>query len=161
MSHTVDLDLHLPALIFALGAKIGLHAQRENARPLGLDMCEWRTVQILGRDGASTINEVADRIAMDRGGTSRAISRLEARGLVRRLSDKADRRRSRVDLTETGLDLHQKVAAFAIAREARLTRALSDDQKANLAALLSTLISEADAMLAEHWQPEPEPGFSD
>jgi DNA-binding MarR family transcriptional regulator len=151
---TVDLDRHLPALLFALGQKIGLHAHRENARPLGLDMCEWRSVQILGRDGASTINQIADRIAMDRGGTSRAVSRLEQRGLLRRLPDTTDRRRSRVELTGDGQALHARIAAFANAREDRLTRALTADQKSVLADLLLTLMAEADAMLAEGWRPD-------
>jgi DNA-binding MarR family transcriptional regulator len=151
---TVDLDLHLPAQIFTLSARISAHAQRANARPLGLDMCEWRVVQILGRDGASTINEVADRIAMDRGGTSRAISRLEGRGLVLRLPQR-DRRRSCVDLTPEGMALHSQVARFANAREARLLRSLAPEERTHLAALLARLEAEARLMADENWQPDP------
>lgn len=150
---TIDLDLHLPAQLYALGARISQHAQRANARPLGLDMCEWRAIQILGRVGASTINEIADSIAMDRGGTSRAITRMEKRGLVRRVPDGQDRRRSPVALTETGFDLHRKVVRFALAREERLTRTLSADERATLAALLNRLDTEAKAMLASEWRP--------
>jgi DNA-binding MarR family transcriptional regulator len=150
---TVDLDRHLPAQLFALGARISQHAQRANARPLGLDMCEWRAIQILGRDGALTINGVADRIAMDRGGTSRAITRLEKRGLVRRVPDGQDRRRSPVALTEDGLDVHNRVVRFALAREERLTQSLSAEERRLLASLLDRLESEAQAMLAENWQP--------
>ena len=153
MSDTVDLDRHLPALLFSLGAKISLHAQRENARGLGLDMCEWRVVQILGRDGASTINQVADRIAMDRGGTSRAIARLENRGLVRREAGKKDRRKSVVTLSLPGESLHRKVAAFANAREDRLTRGISTAEKADLTRLLGKLEQEVDAMLETGWRP--------
>jgi DNA-binding MarR family transcriptional regulator len=152
--NTVDLDSHLPALLFALGSKISLHAQRESARGLGLDMCEWRTIQILGRDGPSTINHVADRIAMDRGGTSRAITRLEERGLVSRAAAREDRRKSVVELTPAGQALGDRIAAFANAREDRLTRSLTDNDKARLAVLLRTLDSEIDDMLATEWRPE-------
>ncbi|MCB1397495.1 MAG: MarR family transcriptional regulator [Rhodobacter sp.] len=155
---TVDLDGHLPARLFTLSARISQHAQRANARPLGLDMCEWRVVQILGRDGASTINEAADRIAMDRGGTSRAISRLEKRGLIYRLPQDADRRRSRVDLTESGHALHEEVARFANAREQRLTRGLSAQERTLLAHLLARLETEAQAMQTEDWHPGAESG---
>lgn len=149
-TETVDLDLHIPARLFALSARISQHAQRANAKPLGLDMCEWRVVQILGRDGEATINAVADRIAMDRGGTSRAISRLETRGLVQRLPQR-DRRRSCVALTPEGVALHEKVARFANLREERLLRSLDPDQRAVLAALLAQLDEEARAMLDEGW----------
>lgn len=147
-AETVDLDAHLPALLFALGSKIALHAHRESARPLGLDMCEWRVIQILGRDGPSTINQVADRIAMDRGGTSRAIARLEARGIIARRADPRDRRRSTVLLTPEANDVHGKVAAFANWRESQLTATLSDDEKTTLTALLLKLNTGIDSMLA-------------
>lgn len=152
-TETVDLDIHLPALIFALGSKISLHAQRENARTLGVDMCEWRTIQILGRDGKSTINQIADRISMDRGGTSRAVSRLESRGLAERQSAKGDRRKSVIDLTDRGRQLHQEIAAFANAREERLTRILSETERAELDRMLRALTAEMDHMLETRWKP--------
>ena len=68
----VDMDSHIPALFVTLGGKIGLHAMRHHARGLGLDLREWRILQVLGGDGRSTIFGIADRIAMDRGGTSRS-----------------------------------------------------------------------------------------
>lgn len=153
---TVDLDLHLPALLFALSAKISLHAQRENARGLGLDMCEWRVIQILGRDGASTINQIADRIAMDRGGTSRAISRLEGRGLVVRSGSSDDRRKSVIDLSAPGKAMHRDVARFANAREGRLTQHLTGTDRQTLTRLLLMLTAEADQMLETGWRPAPD-----
>jgi len=149
MTRTVDLDQHIPALLFALSARISHHAQRTNARPLDLDMCEWRTVQILGRDGPSTINEVADRIAMDRGGTSRALSRLESRGLIQRKLDPNDRRSHKVALTDKGQTLHRKVAAFANQREARLLAGLSAAERQSLTDLLLRVDAAAQEMLAQ------------
>lgn len=152
---TVDLDSHLPALLFALGAKISLHAQRESARGLGLDMCEWRVIQILGRDGASTVNHVADRIAMDRGGTSRAIARLEARGLVLRRMSAEDRRKSIVSLTDAGIGLCDDVSNFANARAERLTRCLTEPEAATLTDMLQRLDAEISEMLESSWRPGP------
>ncbi|MEL0123263.1 MAG: MarR family transcriptional regulator [Paracoccaceae bacterium] len=145
--NSVNLDTHVPALLFALGAKISLHAQRENARKLGLDMCEWRTVQILGRDGPSTVIAVADRIAMDRGGTSRAVARLEKRGLVYRKPDLNDRRKSIVGLTEEGEHIHQNVVLFANERETQLLKDLSENERNELIKNLQTLTISIDQML--------------
>ena len=148
-TETVDLDIHLPALLFALGSKISQHANKKSARPLQLDMCEWRVVQILGRDGPSSINQVADRIAMDRGGTSRAISRLEKRGLILRDGDPADRRRSKIRLTGDGVALQDEIAGFANQRERQLTASLQEGEKDTLVRLLKTLDSQVDALLAD------------
>lgn len=144
---TVNLDIHLPALLFALGSKISQHANRQSARPLKLDMCEWRVIQILGRDGPASINQVADRIAMDRGGTSRAITRLEERELILRRRDPADRRRSTVELTGTGWVMQEHIATFANQRELDLTQALTADEKVKLIRLLKNLDVQIDVML--------------
>ena len=144
---TVNLDSHLPALLFALGSKIAQHANKQSARPLKLDMCEWRVIQILGRDGPSSINQVADRIAMDRGGTSRAIARLESRRLISRHGDPKDRRRFTVQLTETGLEMQENIATFANQRERDLTQALTTNERATLVQLLKNLDAQIDVML--------------
>ena len=149
----VDMDSHVPALFVILGGKIGLHATRHHARGLGFDLREWRIIQVLGGDGRSTIFGIADRIAMDRGGTSRSVARLEKRGLVARQHDPADRRRSFVELTDEGRAVHDEIARFALAREERLLRNFSPGDCARLRQFLNTLVTEADAMIAEGWTP--------
>ena len=149
----VDMDSHIPALFVTLGGKIGLHALRHHARARGLDLREWRIIQVLGGDGRSTIFAVADRIAMDRGGTSRSVARLENRGLVTRQDDPSDRRRSYVELTDEGWAVHDEIARFALAREERLLRNFSTGDSARLRRYLNALAAEADAMIAEGWSP--------
>ncbi|MEM7268939.1 MAG: MarR family transcriptional regulator [Pseudomonadota bacterium] len=136
-------------MLFSLSAKVSKHAHQSSARELGLDMCEWRTIQILGRDGPSNINQVADRISMDRGGTSRAISRLEKRGFIDRAEVPSDRRRSTVYLTKQGLDLHQPIADFANQREALLKSCLTADEAQQLDTVLRKLDQQIENMLGK------------
>ena len=149
----VDMDSHIPALFVTLGGKIGLHALRHHARARGLDLREWRIIQVLGGDGRSTIFAIADRIAMDRGGTSRSVARLENRGLVTRQDDPSDRRRSYVELTDEGWAVHDEIARFALAREERLLRNFAPGDSARLRRYLNALATEANAMIAEGWSP--------
>ncbi|MDA0239965.1 MAG: MarR family transcriptional regulator [Proteobacteria bacterium] len=150
----IDLDRHLPAQLMVLGGTIGRHAVREGARKLGLDLMEWRVIQVVGTQGRSTINQVADRLAMDRGGTSRAIARLDERGILSRTADAKDRRRSLVDLTPKGQALHDDIVRFVRAYRERLLRRLSAKDRDQLQRTMTNLIEEAGAMLAECWSPE-------
>lgn len=149
----LDIDDHIPALFATLSGKLGLHIVRQNLRQYDLDLRASRILQILGCDGRSTIFEIADRIAMDRGGTSRSIAHLEERGLLTRTSDPLDRRKSYVELTDSGWELHADITGFAIAREKRLLAGLSANDSARLKKLLKALIDEADVMIAEEWAP--------
>ena len=153
----LDIDDHVPALANGLAGRLGLHAARQGAKRLGLDLRAWRIVQILGCDGRSTVFEIADRIAMDRGGTSRAIARLEARGIVRREEDPADRRRSLVDLTDAGWALHDESVRFSLAREERLLECLSPADRRRLREMLRKLLERAGEMLDDGWTPESTP----
>lgn len=144
----IDLDTYLPALIITLGNKISLHAARGSAREHNLDVREWRVILILGADGKSTINEVADRVAMDRGGTSRSIGRLEKRGLIKRSHDPGDRRRSLVDLTAKGETLHDRLARAAQDREAEMLGEMTESEGEILVDSLTKLIRQMDEMLA-------------
>ena len=150
----IDLSEHVPALCLTLGGKVALHAKRHSAKQLGLDLCEWRIVQVLGAEGRSTIFDIADRIAMDRGGTSRAVARLESNGFVAREDDPTDRRKSFAILTHEGWTLHDAIVQFSLAREDRLLRKLSDAERKQLRDMLNTLISEAETMISEQWTPE-------
>lgn len=150
----LDLTRHIPVLCLTLGGKIALHAKRCSAKPLGLDLSEWRIIQVLGAAGRATIFDIADRISMDRGGTSRAIARLEDNGYLLREDDPTDRRRSFVDLTDAGWRLHDEIIRFSLAREERLLQTLSSKDRERFRDILKLLIDEADTMIAERWTPQ-------
>ena len=150
----IELHQHVPALCLSLGGKLALHAKRHSAKDLGLDLCEWRIVQVLGASGRATIFYIADQIAMDRGGTSRAVARLEDRRYVERQSDPADRRKSCIALTEKGWHLHNAIVAFSLAREERLLSGFSQEERVHLRKFLNHLIDEAETIISEQWTPE-------
>lgn len=150
IKNPVDMSKHLPARLLTLSSRIALHATRAAARPLGMSIREWRIVQLLGSYGPSTINETAQRIAMDFGGTSRAIAALEERGLVKRLSDAGDRRVSRVELTDEGRKAHNVAASFAHEREERLLSRLKPAEREELSRLLALIDESVSEMLVEH-----------
>jgi DNA-binding MarR family transcriptional regulator len=68
--------------------------------------------RLLARDGQYQ-NELADSTFRDRPNTSRIISGLEERGLVRRAPDREDRRRTRIHITQPGRELVAATAPVA------------------------------------------------
>lgn len=155
ISNPLDFGRHVPARLLTISSKIALHATRHAARPAGMSIREWRLVQIIGAFGPLTINEAAQRIAMDFGGTSRAIAQLESKGLIRRMAQGEDRRVSRVELTETGRVAHNDFARFAHAREERLLSGLSAAEREELLRLLARVDESISEMLEEPEGPAP------
>ncbi len=59
-------------------------------------------MQVIGRDGACRVNDIAEELAITVGGTSKLIDRIEASGHCRRRSNPDDRRSSIIELTAAG-----------------------------------------------------------
>jgi DNA-binding MarR family transcriptional regulator len=112
----------------------------------GLSLTEWRVVAILGRFPDLTATDIMARGAMDKVPVSRAVARLEERGLVRREADSEDRRRLTLRLTPRGVRLFNAVVPEALAYETRLLSALEPEEAAQLDTLLGKLLASARSL---------------
>lgn len=109
----------------------------------GLSVTEWRVLAILGRFAGITASEITARGAMDKVTVSRAVRRLEDKGLVTRTARSDDRRRMALELTRMGVRLFNAVVPEALAYEQRLLAALTSDEQARFAGLLDKLLAAA------------------
>lgn len=153
IENPIDLDHHLPSLIVTLGGRLGLHSLRHATRHFDMGIRQWRIIHILGCDGPSTINEVAARIAMDQGGTSRSIVKLEKSGLIIRKSDEGDRRLSRITLSPGGVKIHNDMVKFSHIREKKLMARLSKKEQRELVRMLTFISEDINEMLNDDWIP--------
>jgi MarR family transcriptional regulator for hemolysin len=89
---------------------------------------EWRTqagmAEAMGITGATLTHH---------------LNALEAQGLVRRWRDASNRRVQRVELTEEGAALFDRLRRVAMRHDERLRARLTEDEAAQLAALLDKL----------------------
>jgi len=90
-------------------------------RETGLSGAQTFVLQLLAEGPADSMNDLAGRTATDQSSVSVVVSRLEARGLVRRASSSADARRTTVRITPAGRRL---LAGRPVTAQARLLRAL-------------------------------------
>jgi DNA-binding MarR family transcriptional regulator len=63
---------------------------------------------ILPRESV-TLTEISIRTSKDSSNVTSIIDSLEDKGIIRRVSDKSDRRVIRIELTEKGIDIRNKV----------------------------------------------------
>lgn len=108
----------------------------------GMEFWEFDVLATLRRSGGDegltpgALNKAAMRTS---GAMTNRIDRLAAKGLVTRIPDATDRRAIRVQLTETGSALVDKLLPLHVANEERLLNALSSDNRTELANLLRGL----------------------
>lgn len=145
----MDLSTHLPSRLIFLANGLALHAYRLYSSRLGLRSGDWRIISALGYLGPISYNGLVANIRMDRAGISRTVGSLVRRGYVLRHTSRADRRLSTLSLTEKGVQVHDRIAPTARARDKRLTALLTTDEFARFDRVLRTLQSEVDKMLQE------------
>lgn len=124
----------------------------------GTNPAAFDLLAALRRSGApyrQTAGALADASLITSGGISLRVDRLEKAGLVTRERDKVDRRAVYVQLSESGLELIDKVAALHFANEQDMLVGMTITERRQLAQLLSRVevsldVHEATVRTAEH-----------
>lgn len=104
---------------------------------------EWRLLAVLGDRGRLQAAEAAQATTVDKMQASRALRRLQARGLVSRQTDPDDRRHVIVQLLPAGRSVLQQLNPVIQAREAYLLDALSEPERELLDRALDRLLQRA------------------
>ncbi|MFA1543584.1 MarR family winged helix-turn-helix transcriptional regulator [Actinomadura monticuli] len=109
----------------------------------GLESWEFDVLATLRRHGAPyelTAGALLRAAMVTSGAITNRIDRMEAKGLVERVRDAADRRSVRIRLAPRGLELVDELVALHAANEDRLLAALDPAERERLAAALRALL---------------------
>jgi MarR family 2-MHQ and catechol resistance regulon transcriptional repressor len=109
MSEAADFHRTLQDLIRLHGSRDRERAALYDVTPAGA-----RTVELLDRLGAISLNALATELFVDKSTASRVVGCLEDNGYVRRVSDPDDRRALRLELTGDGIALARQLHADAV-----------------------------------------------
>ncbi len=120
----------------------------------GITRREWRALAWLGREDGVLSSQLAERIQLDRARTSRAVTSLEAKGLLRRDPGEADRREVRLTLTAAGRALHEELMPQVRAINRALLAPLGPAQAQALDDTLQRLQARAERMAAQSDYPK-------
>jgi len=110
----------------------------------GLHPYHHGILAVLGEHSLDTQGAIADALGYDRGQLVGLLDELEGRGLVERRRDPADRRRHIVRITADGEKTLRRLRALSKQVEDEFLSPLSDQERADLHALLYRLAEKHD-----------------
>jgi MarR family transcriptional regulator for hemolysin len=105
----------------------------------------WQVLLLVRSEQWGTQSGLAKAMGVSGATVTHHLNALEAQGLVRRWRDDANRRVQRVELTDEGAALFERLREVAARHDERLRSQLSDAETAQLAELLEKLRAGLDA----------------
>jgi DNA-binding MarR family transcriptional regulator len=142
----LSLSEFLPYRLSALAETVSrAFAQRYEQR-FGITIPEWRVMAVLGEQSPQSTREVIERTRMDRVRVSRAVIRLDEKGLVGRAPMPQDQRAHSLHLTRRGEATYREIVPLARRLQAELMQSLQEEELYALEQALGKLQDAADAL---------------
>ena len=114
-------------------------------REHGFSREEWRLLFLLEEAGTLDSLQLSQRTSLDKVQVSRAATRLEEAGLLRKSEHRTDRRLIVLELTPSGQALMRRLGRIARDFQARLAQELGDDGPALERALSRLIAAEPES----------------
>lgn len=161
MAHLADPAVQPPAAFYTpesltpdnnigLLMKRALQSMRQTIdrglAPHDLTQAQWLPLVRIAHGGCTTIAALARDQAMDPGAMTRAVDRLEAKGLLRRERSQADRRVVTLVLTDTGRAAAALVPPVAVQVLNAHLAGFSADEWQTLVSLLTRVLANGEAL---------------
>lgn len=143
MSDELILENFMPYRLARLSSTVSSTIARAYDKEFGLSIPEWRVIAILGRFPGLSAVEVAEQTFLDKVAVSRAVTKLLKSGRIDRQFADADRRRSILNLSEKGREVHDRVAKLALEFEKNLLDGLDDADIESFDKVMDKLLARA------------------
>ena len=124
---TFQLDDFLPYRLAVAAAQISRRFAARYADEAGLTVPEWRVLAHLNHSGTVSVRDIHTKGNLDKSMISRAATRLQDAGLVRKSEHETDRRLVSLELTDEGRHLMQRLGRIAEEFQAELLAELGED----------------------------------
>ena len=143
MTDELILEDFLPYRLSVLSHTISATIANVYEQRFGVSIPEWRVIAILGRFPGLSAVEVADRTMLDKVAVSRAVTKLIKNGRIDRQFADADRRRSILNLSDDGRQVHDEIAPLALAFEHDLLQGISSEDYDAFNIVIERLLAKA------------------
>lgn len=122
-----ELDDFLPYRLAVAASQVSRRFAALYAAEAGLSIPEWRVLAHLAGSGPVSVRDINARVNLDKSVVSRAASRLERAGWLRKSGDDSDQRLVALELTDQGRALMDRLGRIADAFQAELMQELGED----------------------------------
>jgi DNA-binding MarR family transcriptional regulator len=139
----LQLERHFPYRLSILSNRISNLISATYSSKFALSITEWRIMAVLGEYPDISADQVSNNTQIEKSILSRAINKLLQRQLLLREFDAADRRRSMLRLTATGLSVYREVVPVSYDHEEALLNCFSDAEKEQFSELIDRLYRHA------------------
>jgi DNA-binding MarR family transcriptional regulator len=143
MDKELILENFMPYRLSVLSNTVSTTVARAYDKRFKVSIPEWRVIAVLGRFPGLSAVEVAERTLMDKVAVSRAVTKLIKNGRIDREFADADKRRSILNLSEAGKQLHDEIATLALDFEQDLLEGLTVEQLEHFDVILERLLARA------------------
>lgn len=130
----MPIGLHL-----ARSARVVSQAFDRAMAEAGGSASTWQVLLLVRSQNWGTQSQMAEQMGITGATLTHHLNSLEERGLVRRWREASNRRVQRVELTDAGVELFDRLREVALRHDQRLRSALDPRETAQLAQLLDRL----------------------
>lgn len=127
-----ELGKYLPFRLTVLSNRLTRRVARFYGDRFKLSAPEWRTMAVLGQQGAMSANAVIAQTTMDKVRVSRAVAKLLKANLITREADPQDRRRAILNLTMAGQEIYREIVPLVQEVESEIVAELTVPERAVL-----------------------------
>jgi DNA-binding MarR family transcriptional regulator len=142
----MKIDSLFPYRLVQLARAVDASMTDVHAARFGLCPDEWRVLSAVAEADPSPTRDIARLAGLDKVAISRAASRLEERGLIRRHEAREDRRIKILHMTDAGREMVSEATRIVCEREAYLLEALSSDERICVNGAIDKLAERAEVM---------------
>ncbi|WP_226893729.1 MarR family winged helix-turn-helix transcriptional regulator [Nisaea sediminum] len=150
----LDLDRFLPYRLAVIAARVSKALSTLYAERFGISIPEWRVIAHLARSERISVRDIHARVNLDKVKVSRAVSRLEAAGLLLKSSNAADARLLEISLSDAGWAVYRQIVPLATGFERDLMGVLDDADHEALERIFGKLNGQLDRRVATESLPE-------
>jgi DNA-binding MarR family transcriptional regulator len=134
-----NLSDFLPYRLAVLSERVSRRVAVEYEKKHGLSVAEWRVLVHLQRAKQVSVRELHSLTNMEKSRVSRAVSRLEADGLVRKTQGSEDSRLVAITLSDKGTKVLSDILPGALEFETRLLESLGNEDLQTLMEIMGKM----------------------
>ena len=139
MSDHFKLNDFLPFHVTSLAETMSRSLEKQYRESYDITVPEWRVLASLNHEGAIRVSELGRTTSMEKPRVSRALAKMEKKGLIERIAGTSDSRVKIVHLTDRGRTLYSEIEPIAINWEKTLLSGLDTAEIQCVHSVLSKL----------------------